>query len=106
MTTTGFLFEQNGHKRLAYLSDCKEIPEPALGQIRGVEIAVLDAARKCALKKNRLDLVQVLAMEKERLKAQVKSLLPLRNAGEPLRPQIFGRSTGQGMGGGGFGWDF
>jgi hypothetical protein len=70
------------------------------------EIAVLDAARKCALKKNRLDLVQVLAMEKERLKAQVKSLLPLRNAGEPLRPQIFGRSTGQGMGGGGFGWDF
>ncbi len=45
MTTTGFLFEQNGCKRLAYLSDCKEIPEVALEKIRGVEIAVLDALR-------------------------------------------------------------
>ena len=45
MTTTGFLFEQDGHKRLAYLSDCKEIPEPALEKVRGVEIAVLDALR-------------------------------------------------------------
>lgn len=70
------------------------------------EIAVLDAARKAALKRNRLDMVQMLAAEKERLKAQVKSLLPLRNAGEPLRPQVFGRSTGQGLGGWGGGWDF
>ena len=45
MTTTGFLFEQNGVKRLAYLSDCKEIPDEALGKIHGVEIAVLDALR-------------------------------------------------------------
>ena len=45
MTTTGFLFEQAGRKRLAYLSDCKEIPEPALEKVRGVEIAVLDALR-------------------------------------------------------------
>lgn len=45
MTTTGFLFVQNGKKRLAYLSDCKEIPEAALAQVRGVEIAVLDALR-------------------------------------------------------------
>jgi len=45
MTTTGFFFEQAGRKRLAYLSDCKEIPEPALEQICGVEIAVLDALR-------------------------------------------------------------
>jgi phosphoribosyl 1,2-cyclic phosphate phosphodiesterase len=45
MTTTGFLFEQNGRKRLAYLTDCKEIPEPALEQVRGVETAVLDALR-------------------------------------------------------------
>lgn len=45
MTTTGFLFEQAGRKRLAYLSDCKEIPGPAMEQVRGVEIAVLDALR-------------------------------------------------------------
>ena len=46
MTTTGYLFEQNGRKRLAYLSDCKEVPEAALETIRGVEIAVLDALRQ------------------------------------------------------------
>ena len=45
MTTTGFLFEQNGCKRLAYLSDCKEIPGPAMEQVRGVDIAVIDALR-------------------------------------------------------------
>ena len=45
MTTTGFLFEQNGRKRLAYLSDCKEIPDDAMEKVRGVEIAVLDALR-------------------------------------------------------------
>ena len=45
MTTTGFLFEQGGRKRLAYLSDCKEIPDLAMEKIQGVEIAVLDALR-------------------------------------------------------------
>ncbi len=45
MTTTGFLFEQDGRKRLAYLSDCKEVPPDALEKVRGVEIAVLDALR-------------------------------------------------------------
>jgi len=45
MTTTGFVFKQGGRKRLAYLSDCKEIPEAALAEVRGVEIVILDALR-------------------------------------------------------------
>lgn len=45
MITTGFLFEQAGKKRLAYLSDCKEIPDNVTEAVRGVEIAVLDALR-------------------------------------------------------------
>jgi len=45
INTNGYLFTQGGRKRLAYLSDCKEIPEAALEQVRGVEIAVLDALR-------------------------------------------------------------
>jgi phosphoribosyl 1,2-cyclic phosphate phosphodiesterase len=44
-TTTGYLFTQNGIKRLAYMSDCKEIPDAALAAVRGVEVAVLDALR-------------------------------------------------------------
>jgi phosphoribosyl 1,2-cyclic phosphate phosphodiesterase len=44
-TTTGFLFTQANRKRLAYMSDCKEIPGAALEAVRGVEVAVLDALR-------------------------------------------------------------
>lgn len=46
MTTTGFLFEQDGRKKLAYLSDCKEVPEKAATAVEGVEVAVLDALRR------------------------------------------------------------
>jgi phosphoribosyl 1,2-cyclic phosphate phosphodiesterase len=45
MSVNGYLFLQNGKKRLAYLSDCKEVPPDAMDKARGVEIAVLDALR-------------------------------------------------------------
>ncbi len=43
---TGYLFEQDGHKRLAYLSDCKEVPDDAIAKVRGSEVVVLDALRR------------------------------------------------------------
>ena len=46
ITTNGYLFEQNGIKRLAYLSDCKTIPDEVISALAGVEVAVLDALRR------------------------------------------------------------
>lgn len=44
--TMGLLFEQGGRRRLAYLSDCSDVPEPALAEVHGVEVAVIDALRR------------------------------------------------------------
>jgi phosphoribosyl 1,2-cyclic phosphate phosphodiesterase len=43
--TNGYVFSQNGVKRLAYFSDCKEVPAEVIDQVKGVEVAVLDALR-------------------------------------------------------------
>jgi phosphoribosyl 1,2-cyclic phosphate phosphodiesterase len=45
VVSTGFVFHQNGRKRLAYLSDCKEVPPPALEAARGAQAVILDALR-------------------------------------------------------------
>lgn len=43
--TTGYLFEQGGRKRLAYLNDCNAVPAEVIEQVRGVEVVMLDALR-------------------------------------------------------------
>lgn len=45
VNTLGFMFTQGGRRRLAYLSDCKFIPEHVRTRIRGVEVAIIDALR-------------------------------------------------------------
>lgn len=44
-TTLGFMFVQRGRRRLAYLTDCKCIPETVRRRVKGVEVAVIDALR-------------------------------------------------------------
>lgn len=45
ITSCGYLFIQNGIKKLAYLTDCKYVPDNVIEDIQGVEVVVLDALR-------------------------------------------------------------
>lgn len=43
--TWGFRFDEGGHPRFAYFSDCKTLPDEVVEQVRGVPVLVLDALR-------------------------------------------------------------
>ncbi|MDI9400356.1 MAG: MBL fold metallo-hydrolase [Limisphaerales bacterium] len=45
ITSCGYLFIQNGVKKLAYLTDCKHVPDEVIQDIQGVEVLVLDGLR-------------------------------------------------------------
>jgi phosphoribosyl 1,2-cyclic phosphate phosphodiesterase len=44
-SVNGYLLSRDGRRLLAYLSDCKCVPDEIIDQIRGVEVLVIDALR-------------------------------------------------------------
>lgn len=69
------------------------------------ELAVLDAASKCLLKANRLELAQYCDLRRAALKQEIRAVITMRNAMEPERTHMYGsRQYGDGWeNGGGFG---
>lgn len=45
VTTTGFRFDRPGMKSLAYVPDCKTVPEATMVHLAGVEVLIIDALR-------------------------------------------------------------
>jgi phosphoribosyl 1,2-cyclic phosphate phosphodiesterase len=45
ITVFGYLFEREGRKLLAYISDCAAVPEAVRAMIAGVEVLVIDGLR-------------------------------------------------------------
>jgi phosphoribosyl 1,2-cyclic phosphate phosphodiesterase len=45
-TTFGFLFKRGGRPLVAYLNDCKSVPEAVRTEVAGVDTLVLDALRR------------------------------------------------------------
>ena len=43
---TGYLFQSRGGRACAYLTDCNDVPDEAIEQIRGVPVLILDALRE------------------------------------------------------------
>ncbi|MGC8743709.1 MAG: MBL fold metallo-hydrolase [Verrucomicrobiia bacterium] len=43
--STGYVFSQNGSKKLAYLTDCKIVPDKAIEKAKGVKVLIIDALR-------------------------------------------------------------
>ncbi|HEX7140047.1 MAG TPA: hypothetical protein VF219_19505 [Vicinamibacterales bacterium] len=56
------------------------------------ELAVLDAASKCALKLKQLDVAAYMDIRKDKLATKIKGLIPQRHAGEPERTHIYQRT--------------
>ncbi len=46
ITTTGYLFVRGGRRLLAYVNDCKAVPDEVRAQIAGVDTLILDALRR------------------------------------------------------------
>jgi len=43
--STGYLFIQNGIKKLAYLTDCKIVPDEVIEDVKGCELLIIDGLR-------------------------------------------------------------